>query len=56
MLAYQDVSFHDDNTMRELSHRKPAPEFHKWAIKMGILDEDGRLGERAGDASMFFAK
>jgi len=56
MLAYQDVSFHDDNTMRELSHRKPAPEFHKWAIKMGILDEEGRLGERAGDASMFFAK
>ena len=56
MLAYQDVSFHDDNTMRELSHRKPAPEFHKWAIKMGILDEDGKLTERAGDASMFFAK
>ena len=56
MLAYQDVSFHDDNTMRELSHRKPAPEFHQWAMKMGILDEEGRLGERAGDASMFFAK
>ena len=56
MLAYQDVSFHDDNTMRELSHRLPAPEFHEWAMKMGILDKDGRLGERAGDASMFFAK
>lgn len=56
MLAYQDVSFHDDNTMRELSHRLPAPEFHEWAMKMGILDKDGRMGERAGDASMFFAK
>jgi len=56
MLAYQDVSFHDDNTMRELSHRKPAPEFHKWAIKMGILDEEGKLTERAGDASIFFAE
>lgn len=56
MLAYQDVSFHDDNTMRELSHRLPAPEYHAWAIKMGILDENGKLGERAGDASMFFAK
>ena len=53
MLAYQDTSFHDDATLRELSGRKPAPEFHKWAVKKGIMDEQGKLTEMAGDASIF---
>lgn len=29
MLSYQDTSYHDDATLRELSHRLPAPEFHQ---------------------------
>ena len=56
MLANIDVSFHDGCTMRELTHKKPAPEYHKWAMKMGILDENGVLTEAGGDASMFFRK
>jgi len=54
MLSYQDVSFHDDATMCELSHRKPAPEFHKWAIDLGIMDAEGHLTDMAGNAAIFF--
>ncbi len=53
MLSYQDTSFHDDATLRELSHRLPAPEFHKWMMKMDLMDEKGVLTARAGDASIF---
>ena len=53
MLAYQDTSFHDDAVLRELTHRTPAPEFHKWMIKKGLMDEEGRLTPLAGDASIF---
>jgi ethanolamine ammonia-lyase large subunit len=53
MLAYQDTSYHDDVTLRELLDLKPAPEFFRWAVEMGILDESGRLTERGGDASIF---
>ncbi|MDR1516395.1 MAG: ethanolamine ammonia-lyase subunit EutB [Synergistaceae bacterium] len=53
MLAYQDTSYHDDATLRELLNLKPAPEFFRWAVEMGVLDEDGKLTERAGDASIF---
>jgi ethanolamine ammonia-lyase large subunit len=53
MLANQDVSFHDDATLRELTHRKPAPAFFKWAVKKGIMDEEGHLTDAAGDGSIF---
>ncbi|MEG1641811.1 MAG: ethanolamine ammonia-lyase subunit EutB [Synergistaceae bacterium] len=53
MLAYVDTSFHDDATLRELTNKKPAPEFHKWLIKRGIMDENGLLTEKAGDGSIF---
>jgi len=53
MLSYQDTSFHDDATLREILNLKPAKEFFEWTKKMGILDENGRLTERAGDASIF---
>lgn len=53
MLSYMDTSFHDDATLRELMNLKPAPEFFEWTKKMGILDENGRMTERAGDASIF---
>lgn len=54
MLSYQDTSYHDNATLRELTGRLPAPEFHKWLMKWGIVDERGRLTPRAGDASIFF--
>ena len=53
MLAYQDTSYHDDVTLRELMDLKPAPDFFRWSVEMGVLDENGRLTDRAGDASMF---
>jgi ethanolamine ammonia-lyase large subunit len=53
MLSYQDTSYHDDATLRELLNLKPAAEFFKWLVGMEILDEDGRLTSKAGDASIF---
>lgn len=53
MLANQDVSFHDDAALRQLTHRKPAPAFFKWAVKRGIMDEAGNLTDAAGDGSIF---
>lgn len=56
MLSYQDTSFHDDATLRELLNRKPAEEFFQWLLKMGIMDESGKLTARAGDPSIFLRK
>lgn len=53
MLSYMDTSYHDDATLREMLKLKPAAEFFEWTKKMGILDENGCLTERAGDASIF---
>lgn len=52
MLSYQDTGFHDDVTLRELLGLLPAPDFYAWLQKMGLM-ADGRLTERAGDASIF---
>jgi ethanolamine ammonia-lyase large subunit len=40
MLAYFDTSGHDDQTLREIYGRKPAPEYLEWAIKQGIFGHD----------------
>ena len=53
MLSYQDTSYHDDATLRELLGLTPAAEFFQWAQEWGILDSCGRLTPRAGDASIF---
>jgi ethanolamine ammonia-lyase large subunit len=53
MLSYQDTSYHDDATLRELLGLTPAPEYFEWAQERGILDSSGRLTARAGDATMF---
>jgi ethanolamine ammonia-lyase large subunit len=54
MLAYQDTSYHDDATLRELLGRTPAPEFFEWLKRHELMDECGRLTSRGGDASIFF--
>jgi ethanolamine ammonia-lyase large subunit len=54
MLAYQDTSYHDDATLRELLGRTPAPEFFEWLKRHEIMDESGRLTEKGGDPSIFF--
>ncbi|SDI48092.1 ethanolamine ammonia-lyase subunit EutB [Desulfosporosinus hippei] len=52
MLSYQDTSYHDDASTREILGLRPLPEFEQWLEKMGIL-ENGKLTERAGDPSIF---
>lgn len=56
MLSYQDTSFHDDATLRELLNRKPTKEFFKWLMDMGIMDESGKLTARGGDPSIFLKR
>jgi ethanolamine ammonia-lyase large subunit len=52
MLNYQDTSYHDDASAREILGLRPAPEFEKWLEKWGIM-ENGKLTEAAGDPSIF---
>ncbi len=52
MLNYQDTSYHDDASAREILDLRPAPEFETWLEKHGIM-VNGKLTERAGDPSIF---
>ncbi|WP_028984266.1 ethanolamine ammonia-lyase subunit EutB [Sporolactobacillus terrae] len=52
MLNYQSTGFQETATIRELFNLHPIREFEKWMEKIGII-ENGRLTERAGDASIF---
>jgi ethanolamine ammonia-lyase large subunit len=52
MLNYQSTSYHDIATLREMMRLRPAPEFEKWLVKMGIM-EDGKLTPMAGDPTIF---
>ncbi len=42
MLGYQSTSFHDALCLRELLGVRPAPEFERWLIEMGIWEESNR--------------
>jgi ethanolamine ammonia-lyase large subunit len=57
MLAYFDTSGHDDQTLREIHNKLPAPEFLDWALARGIFarDEIGAVvrGPRWGDPRQF---
>lgn len=52
MLNYQSLGYHEAPTLRDLLCKRPIPAFEAWLEKMGIY-ENGRLSERAGDASIF---
>ena len=52
MLNYQDTSFHDGASIREILDLRPAPEFEKWMEKWGLIEE-GKLTSIAGDPSIF---
>jgi ethanolamine ammonia-lyase large subunit len=43
MLGYQSTSFHDALAMRDLLHRRPAPEFEAWLARQGLLDAARRV-------------
>jgi len=53
MVAAIEPSFQDINAVREITGKRPIPEFMQWCQKWGIMDENGHLTERAGDASIF---
>jgi ethanolamine ammonia-lyase large subunit len=42
MLAYFDTSAHDDQTLREIHNRLPAPEFYAWGLARGIFAQDAQ--------------
>ena len=47
MLHYQTTSFHDAAYARSLLGLRPAPEFERWLIDVGVFDDRGRLSARA---------
>jgi ethanolamine ammonia-lyase large subunit len=55
MLSYQSTSFHDAPTLRQLFNLRPAPEFEKWMVDLGLM-KDGVLTEKAGDPSFFLKR
>jgi ethanolamine ammonia-lyase large subunit len=59
MLAYFDTSGHDNQTLREVHGRLPAPEFLEWGLGRGIFarDANGAVGRgpRWGDPRQFCA-
>jgi ethanolamine ammonia-lyase large subunit len=46
MLSYQSTSFHDALYLRSVLGLKPAPEFEAWLMRMGILDDEGKVRPR----------
>lgn len=55
MLSYQSSSYHDAPSLRQLLNLRPLPEFEAWMEGIGLL-RDGRLTEKAGDASFFLSR
>jgi ethanolamine ammonia-lyase large subunit len=59
MLAYFDTSGHDDQTLREVHNKQPAPEYLQWGLDRGIFarDVNGTVtrGPKWGDPHQFCA-
>jgi len=53
MLNYQCTSYHDVMSLRQLTGKKAIPEFQAWMKAIGILDSEGNITSRFGDASIF---
>jgi ethanolamine ammonia-lyase large subunit len=43
MLGYQSLSFHDALFLRRSLGLRPAPEFERWLLDLGLLAEDGSV-------------
>jgi ethanolamine ammonia-lyase large subunit len=55
MLSYQSTSYHDAPTLRQLFNLRPAPEFEKWMVDLGLM-KNGILTEKAGDPTFFLKR
>jgi len=55
MLSYQTTSFHDTASLRQTLGLRPLPEFEAWMEALGLM-KNGRLTEKAGDASFFLQR
>ena len=53
MINYQCTGYQETPTLRQLLNLNPIDEFRAWCIEMGFLLPNGKLGPRAGDASVF---
>ena len=47
MLNYQSLSHHDILYIRQITGRRPAPEFERWLFESGLADATGRMIEAA---------
>lgn len=56
MLNYQCTGYHDVMSLRRITGKGAIPEFDAWLKKQGILNPDGSLTHRYGDASIFLAE
>ena len=54
MLNYQTTGYHETASLREIFGLTAIKPFHNWLLKMGFVDERGRLTDIAGDASVLF--
>jgi ethanolamine ammonia-lyase large subunit len=43
MLGYQSLSFHDVLYVRQVLGLRPAPEFEEWLVRLGMVDDYGRI-------------
>lgn len=50
MLAYFDTSAHDDQTLREIHNKRPAPEYLEWGVSRGIFARDANSNVSRGPA------
>ena len=51
MLNYQTTGYHETAALREMFGLTAIKEFQDWLVEMGFIDENGKLTEKAGDAS-----
>lgn len=54
MLNYQTTGYHETASLREIFGLTAIAPFQEWLVKMGFVDEKGKLTAKAGDASTLF--
>lgn len=52
MLNYQSLAYHDVLYVRQVTGRRPAPEFEDWLVRIGLADVEGRMIEVPDSAAI----